>query len=30
MSMTYRTRRRLQRFGVTALIVMVVLLIDWF
>ena len=30
MSMTYRTRRRLQRFGVTALIVLVVLLIAWF
>ena len=30
MSMTYRTRRRLQKLGVTALIVLVVLLIAWF
>ena len=30
MSMTYRTRRRLQKLGVTALVVLVVLLIAWF
>lgn len=30
MSMTYRTRRRLQKLGVTALVVLVLLLIAWF
>ena len=30
MSMTYRTRRRMQKLGITALVVLVVLLIAWF
>ena len=30
MSMTYRTRRRVQKLGVTALVLLVVLLIAWF
>lgn len=30
MSMTYRTRRRLQKLGITALVILVALLIAWF